>query len=133
MDEIKKDEVKSEVGVGDVNVCEVKSEYITIDDLSKVQMKIGKILSAEKIEGSEKLLKLSVDFGEEKPRQVLSGIAKHFAPEDIVGKSFPFITNLAPRKMMGLESQAMILAASDENGLALLQPTKDVAIGTELS
>ncbi len=116
-----------------MNTEENKTEYITIDDVAKVQMKIGQIVSAERIEGSEKLLKLSVDFGEEHPRQVLSGIAKHFAPEDIVGRSFPFITNLAPRKMMGLESQAMILAASDENGLALLQPTKDVAIGTELS
>lgn len=139
-DEIKKDEVKPEeiktsdtTNMDATSTDSAKPEYITIDDLAKVQMKIGKVLNAEKIEGSEKLLKLSVDFAEEKPRQVLSGIAKYFTPEDIVGKSFPFITNLAPRKMMGLESQAMILAASDENGLALLQPTKDVAIGTELS
>lgn len=111
----------------------------TIDDFLKIEMKIGKVLSAEPVEGSSKLLKLSVDFAETdeagaaKPRQVLSGIGKYVKPEDLVGNTFPFVTNLPPRMMMGLESQAMILAASDENGLALLKPTFDVKIGTKLS
>jgi methionine--tRNA ligase beta chain len=84
---------------------------ISIDDVKKVEITVGEILSAERIEGSDKLLRLSVSFGEEHPRQVLSGIGPYF--EDIqvlVGKRYPFITNLAPRMMMGLESQAMILA-----------------------
>ena len=84
---------------------------ISIDDVKKVEITVGEILSAERIEGSDKLLKLSVSFGEEHPRQVLSGIGPYF--EDIqvlVGKRYPFITNLAPRMMMGLESRAMILA-----------------------
>lgn len=107
---------------------------ITIDDLKKVEIKIGKILAAEPIEGSDKLLKLSVDFGEEQPRQVLSGISKHYPdPQVLVGASFPFVTNLEPRKMMGLESQAMIFAAMHEETLALLQPTKEVPPGTRLS
>ncbi|MEN9649119.1 MAG: hypothetical protein RL094_86 [Candidatus Parcubacteria bacterium] len=107
---------------------------ITIDDVKKVEIKIGKILSAEKVEGSDKLLKLSVDFGEETPRQVLSGIGKTFTePTELVGSSFPFVTNLEPRAIMGMESQAMIFAASHEGTLALLRPTTEVPPGTKLS
>lgn len=109
------------------------TNFITIDDFAKVEMKIGKVLSAERIEGSDKLLKLSVDFAEEKPRQVLSGIGKFVTPEDLIGQIFPFVTNLPPRKMMGLESQAMILAASDDSGLGLLKPSIDLKPGTHLS
>jgi methionine--tRNA ligase beta chain len=89
-------------------------DSISIDDFKKVEIKIGEILSAEKIEGSEKLLKLRVNFGSEE-RQVLSGIAAYFPqPGDLVGKKCPFVTNLAPRQMMGLESQAMILATGGD-------------------
>ncbi len=90
-------------------------EPITIDDFKKVEIKIGEIKSAEKIEGSDKLLKLIVNFGDH-DRQVLSGIAAYFPnPEELVGKRAPFVTNLAPRIMMGLESQAMILAAGGDS------------------
>ncbi len=107
---------------------------ITIDDLKKVEITIGKILSAEKVEGSPKLLKLSVDFAEAQPRQVLSGIGKQYAdPAVLVGQSFPFITNLEPRMILGFESQAMILAASSEGGLALLAPTISTPAGTKIS
>ena len=83
---------------------------ITIDDFKKVEIKIGEILSVENIEGSDKLLKLKVNFGTEE-RQVLSGIKAYFPdPHALVGKRCPFVTNLEPRMMMGLESQAMILA-----------------------
>ncbi len=86
-------------------------EHISIDDFKKVEITVGEILSAGRIEGSDKLLKLSVNFAEEAPRQVLSGIASYFEdPQVLVGKRYPFVTNLAPRTMMGLESQAMILA-----------------------
>ncbi len=107
---------------------------ITIDDLKKIEIKIGKIISAEKIEGSDKLLKLSVDFGEEAPRQVISGIGKTFTePTDLVGTLSPFVTNLEPRSIMGLESQAMIFAASHDGTLALLRPTAEIPAGTLLS
>jgi methionine--tRNA ligase beta chain len=86
---------------------------ISIDDFKKVEMRVGEILSAEPVEGSEKLLKLRVSFGQEE-RQVLSGIAKFVSPQDIVGKKFAFATNLEPRQMMGLESQAMILAVGGD-------------------
>lgn len=99
-------------------------EPITIDDFKKVEIRIGEIVSAEKIEGSDKLLKLKVNFGaaadeaspdNQNSRQVLSGIAAYFPnPQDLVGKKCPFVTNLAPRMMMGLESQAMILATGGD-------------------
>jgi methionyl-tRNA synthetase len=89
-------------------------EPISIDDFKKVEIRIGEIKSAERIEGSDKLLKLKVDFGSEE-RQVLSGIAAYFPePSALVGKKCPFVTNLAPRMMMGLESQAMILATGGD-------------------
>lgn len=88
-------------------------DKITIDDFKKVEMRVGEVLSAEPVEGSEKLLKLSVSFGEE-TRQVVSGIAKHVTPQGIVGKKFAFATNLEPRAIMGLQSQAMILAVGGD-------------------
>ncbi len=88
---------------------------ISFPDFQKIELRIGTIFSAEKIEGSEKLLKLSVDFGEAAPRQVVSGIAKTEKPASLVGKQFLFVTNLEPRMIMGLESQAMILAATQSS------------------
>lgn len=125
---------------------------ISIDDFKKVEMKIGKVLSAEKVENADKLLKLSVDFGlkpsadglpdhsqeandlerERDIRQVVSGIALFVSPEDIVGKKFPFVTNLEPRMIRGLESQAMILALGDGETFSLLVPTADPAPGSPL-
>ncbi len=95
---------------------------ITIDDFKKVEITVGEIISAEPIEGSDKLLKLKVNFGDPLSgglgeRQVLSGIAKFFPDaSQLIGKRVPFATNLAPRMMMGLESQAMILATGGEEG-----------------
>ena len=95
--------------------------YISIDDVAKVEIKAGKILSAEPIEGSEKLLKLSVDFGEENPRTVLSGIAKFFpGGEGLSGKTAAFVTNLKPRPMMGMESQAMILGFNTNEHFSIM-------------
>ncbi|HBB56922.1 TPA: methionine--tRNA ligase subunit beta [Patescibacteria group bacterium] len=111
---------------------------INFDDFQKIEIKVGGILSAEKVEGSEKLLKLSVDFGEEIPRQVVSGIAKTFTtPEILIGKQFIFITNLEPRKIMGLESQAMILATHKKfkdgsEEIVLTKPAKKVLNGSRL-
>ena len=113
---------------------------ITFNDFQKVEIKVGTILSAEKVEGSEKLLKLFVDFDEEKPRQVVSGIAKTFPPtsglEKLVGKQFLFVTNLEPRSIMGLESQAMILATHKQKKageeIVLMKPTKKVSSGSKL-
>jgi methionine--tRNA ligase beta chain len=89
-------------------------DQISIDDFKKVEIRVGEIISAERIEGSEKLLKLKVNFGTE-DRQVLSGIGPYF--EDVntlIGKKCLFVTNLAPRMMMGMESQAMIMATGGD-------------------
>lgn len=87
---------------------------INIDDFKKVEIRAGKILEATPVENSEKLLKLKVDFGEEKPRQVFSGIAKFIKPEELVGVVCGFVTNLEPRSIMGEISEAMIMAASGD-------------------
>ncbi|MEK7068339.1 MAG: methionine--tRNA ligase, partial [Patescibacteria group bacterium] len=79
-----------------------ENKFIDIDDFKKVEIRVGEIVSAEEIEGSDKLLKLRVNFGDHE-RQVLSGIKAHVTPAQIVGKRFPFVTNLAPRTMMGQE------------------------------
>ena len=106
---------------------------VTIDDFSKLDIRIGKVLAAEKMEKSNKLLKLTVNSGLD-TRTILSGIAQYYTPEEMVGKQVTFIANLAPRKMMGLESQGMILTASDAEGkLKLLQPAGDVDPGATIS
>ena len=106
---------------------------INIDQFKAVEAKIGTILSAEKVENADKLLKLSVDFGEETgPRQILSGIAEYYTPEALVGKQCPFITNLEPRTIRGFESNGMILAGGLSEGITLLHPDKTVPPGTML-
>lgn len=103
---------------------------IKYDDFAKLDMRVGLIESAEEIAGSEKLLKLSVDFGELDKRQVVSGIKKSYAPADLAGKVAVFVVNLESRMIMGLESQAMIMAAHDvEGGPVLLRPISEVPIG----
>jgi len=110
-------------------------ETINIDDFGKIEIKIGKIIEAEKLAESNKLLKLKVDFGNEDIRQVLSGIAKYYNTEDIVNKEFAFVTNLEPRKMLEYESQAMILACHDEitNNVSALIPDKEVQAGSKVN
>jgi methionyl-tRNA synthetase len=85
---------------------------ITIDEFAKVELRVGVVKSAEKIQGADKLLKVMVDIGDE-VRQVLAGIAMAYAPEQLVGRKVVVVTNLAPRKMRGQESNGMLLAASD--------------------
>ncbi len=112
--------------------AEEKAPEITIDDFLKVQLRVGEIIACEKVEKSSKLLHETVKFGDE-VRSVVSGIAKHYTPEEMVGKKVVFVTNLAPRKVCGVLSEGMILAAEDENGrLALIVPEKDVDSGTQL-
>lgn len=110
----------------------VEKVYATIDDFMKIEIKMGTVLSASVVEGADKLYILSVDFNEEKPRQILSGIREYIQGEELTGKQFPFVTNLAPRMLRGHESQGMILAGSDDNGLALLNPTQRLVNGTRL-
>lgn len=106
--------------------------YASIDDFMKIEIKVGTVLSVNVIEGADKLYILSVDMGESAPRQILSGIREYVTAEELLGKQFPFVTNLAPRMLRGHESQGMILAGSDDDGLALFNPSKPLANGTRL-
>jgi methionyl-tRNA synthetase len=106
---------------------------LSIDEFKKGEISIGQIISAEAIEGSEKLLKLAVDFGEERPRQVVSGIKKYFPdPSLLVGTKCAFATNLEPRPLMGLVSEAMILAVSNEEHFSLLKVSSEIPLGLKV-
>ncbi len=106
---------------------------IQYEDFAKLEIRIGEILAVEVVEGADKLLKLSVDFGEEAPRQIISGIRSYFEdPQVLVGRQCPFVVNLEPRVIRGFESRGMILAGTDENTLALLNPSERVKNGTKI-
>ena len=109
-------------------------DQIKYTDFAKVEFLIGEIKEAIEVEGSEKLLRLQVDFGEENLRTVFSGIKKWYKPEEIVGKKTVFVTNIVPRKIMGEESQAMIFGAEDESGenMSVLFLDKDLPVGSKV-
>lgn len=107
---------------------------INIEDWSKVEIKIGEIKLAEKIPETDKLLRLEVDFAEEKLRQIVSGIATYCPePNFLVGKKCAFVTNLEPRMLKGFESQGMILAAKSGESLSLLEVGAEIAAGTKIN
>ncbi len=112
---------------------------ISIDEFSKMELKMGKILTAEKIPGADKLYKLSVDMGPSASsgqaseiRTICSGVAQYYSTEELVGKVVPIIANLAPRVMRGVESKGMILMADGGSGPVLLTPIKEVAPGANV-
>jgi methionyl-tRNA synthetase len=104
---------------------------ISIHDFAKVELKIGKVIQAERVKKSDKLIKLQIDTGE--TRQIVAGIGKAYSPEDLDGKSVVVVTNLKPAKLMGVESQGMLLAATDDSGEpVILVPEKDVKQGAQI-
>jgi len=103
---------------------------VNYDDFKKIDLRVAKILKAERVEGSEKLVKLQIDVGELGQRQLIAGIGTIYTPEILVGKQIVIVANLEPRKLMGYESQGMLLAASDELGPVLLAPESEVEPGT---
>ncbi len=106
---------------------------ITYDDFAKLHIVLGKILSVENVEDADKLLRLSVDVGEESPRQIVSGIRLFLEdPQVLVGRTFPFLINLEYRTIRGVESQGMILAASAEDAFALLEPSVALPPGSKI-
>ena len=120
--ENEKEEIKEEL-----------SEFVGIENFSKIKLIVGKILSCEPVEGSEKLYKMKVDLGKHGNRQILAGVAKIFKPESLIGKQGVYVTNLKPRKLMGLESQGMMLFAKDEKGsMALVTVSFEVENGALL-
>jgi methionine--tRNA ligase beta chain len=104
---------------------------VSYEEFAKLELKIGKIVEAEAIEESEKLLKLLVDVGEEEPRQIIAGIGKAYPDvEGLVGKEIPIVVNLEPKKLMGYMSYGMILAADSEGSPVLLHPAVGVVPGS---
>jgi methionyl-tRNA synthetase len=104
---------------------------ISFDNFEKLDIRIGEILSAEKVPSADKLLKLTVDVGEEKPRTIISGIAESFPdPSVLIGKKYPFLLNIEPRTIKGYESQGMILAVDAGRIISLFSPENDVPNGS---
>jgi len=104
---------------------------ITFEDFQKIDLKVGKILEAERVEDSEKLLKLMVDLGGE-TRQIIAGIGKFYQPKNLIGKEIVVVANLEPKNLMGLESQGMLLAANNNGEPVILIPEKEVLPGIKI-
>jgi methionyl-tRNA synthetase len=108
-------------------------DQIQYDDFAKLDLRIATVTHCEKVEKADKLLNLTLSVGTE-TCTVLSGIAQHFSPEEVIGKQVLYLYNLAPRKMRGIESQGMILMAEDSNGkLRFMQPSEKVDSGSQVS
>ena len=106
---------------------------IQYDDFAKLDIRMGRVIAAELVPETDKLIKCTIDFGAELgERTIVSGIAQWKKPEELVGKQLPYIVNLAPRMLRGVESQGMLLAASDESGVALLMAERELPPGTKL-
>lgn len=106
---------------------------IAFTDFAKVDLRVGTVLVAEAVTGSDKLLRLQVDVGEGEPRQIVAGIGKAYKPEDLAGKQLVIVANLEPRKVFGQLSNGMVLAASDGSGPAVLAPVRQIPAGTKVS
>ncbi|OGG77747.1 hypothetical protein A3B35_01145 [Candidatus Kaiserbacteria bacterium RIFCSPLOWO2_01_FULL_54_24] len=107
-------------------------DTIEYSDFAKLDIRIGTVVAAELVPETDKLIKCTVDLGELGTRTIVSGVAQWKTPEELVGKQLPYIANLAPRVLRGIESQGMLLAASDETGVALLFPERFMPPGAKL-
>jgi methionyl-tRNA synthetase len=109
------------------------SNKISIDDFAKVDMRVGQVLAVERVKGADKLLQLKVDIGEPEPRTLVAGIAEAYTPEQLIGRKVVIVANLQPRKLRGIESNGMIVAASVEGGKPMLAGfLEDVPVGARL-
>ena len=111
---------------------EMSEDTIQYEDFAKLDIRIGTVRTAELVPETDKLIKCTVDFGDLGERIIVSGIAQWKRPEDLIGKQLPYVINLAPRVLRGIESCGMLVAASDEAGIALLFPERSVTLGTKL-
>lgn len=109
----------------------MSNEKISIDDFAKIEVKVGTVLAAERVPETDKLIKCSVDFGEEAgPRTIVSGIAQYVEPEALVGRQLAYVTNLEPRTIKGIESNGMLFAAGEGETFAFMVPDRVVPPGT---
>jgi methionyl-tRNA synthetase len=112
-------------------VKEDKSNIISYDEFKKIDLRVGKVISAEEVSGTDKLLKLEISLGEEK-RTIVAGVKKYYSVEEILGKKIVIITNLQPVKLRGIESQGMLLAAVNKDNVVLLTIDKDITEGSKI-
>ena len=137
MNRIEKEKIDIMVNASKENLSPQASntttEYIGIDDFAKVQMTVAHVLACQKVEGADKLLQFSLDVGEDQPRNVFSGIAKFYQPEELTGKKVICVTNLAPRKMKFGISEGMILSAEKDGQLQVVILPDDMKIGAKLA
>ena len=105
-----------------------EDDLISFDAFQKIKLRVARILAAERVEGADRLLRLQVSLGDEE-RQLVAGVAEHYAPEDLVGRQIVVVANLQPATIRGVASQGMLLAASDGDTLALLRPDIEVPDG----
>ena len=113
-------------------VVKEPDNIITIDEFFKVELKIGEVVAAEEVKKSKKLLRLEVDLGEGKPRQIVAGIKEYYSPDELLGTQVCVVSNLKPAKLMGMMSEGMLLAAKDDEGLNLIRPEKRKKVGTPI-
>ncbi|MCK9393716.1 methionine--tRNA ligase subunit beta [bacterium] len=113
-------------------MSEVEDKKINFAQFEKIDLRIAKIIDAVALDGSDKLLKLNVEVGDE-TRQILAGIGKFYKPEELIGKSIVIVANLEPRMLLGQESQGMVLAARDEQNLSVLVVDKSITSGIKIS
>ena len=113
--------------------AQAETPKIAIDDFAKVDLRVGLVLSAERVKGSDKLMHMKVDLGEPQPRTIVAGIAEAYAPEQLVRRKVVVVANLQPRKLKGIESNGMIVAASTEDGKPVLAGFhEDIPVGARL-
>jgi len=131
-EEEKKLEVKETSDSKAENVVTTE-EFLDIDTFKRVDLRVAKILEAERVQKSEKLVKLQIDLGELGKRQIVAGIAQYYSPEELVGRLIIVVANLKPAKLMGIESRGMLLAAKKDGQLRLLTVSGDIEPGAKIS
>ena len=131
------DVTKTEVEKKDIALSSLEElegdNLITIDTFFGTSLQIGTVIDASEVPKSKKLLKLQVDLGESRPRQILAGIKEFYDAKDLINTQVCVVANLKPAKLMGMISEGMLLAARDENGLSLIRPEAPKKIGTKIS
>ena len=105
---------------------------ISFKDFQKISLKVARVTKAEKLEGSEKLIKLQLNLGEKEERQIIAGIAKFYQPEDLISQEIVLVENLEPKKIFGQDSRGMLLAADNKGEPVILKPEKSVPPGTKI-
>jgi methionyl-tRNA synthetase len=125
--------VEETPGQAPLATAPIEDPRISIDDFMKTELRVAKVIAAEAVPKSKKLIKLQVDVGEPAPRQILAGIAEAYQPEQLVGRTIVIVANLRPAKLMGLESNGMVLAASPDGGPpTLLAVDENLPAGTRV-